>query len=98
MQNSKKQSGNSVAVNMPFLLMAYLFTFSFVVFASTISQANESEISEIYIEASGNNKYEAKIRAHEQGMQRALYLLANKFKIPTDGLQKIPYHRIKTPH
>ncbi|MDP5110323.1 MAG: hypothetical protein NWP47_02930 [Rickettsiaceae bacterium] len=96
MQNSKKQSGNSVAVNMPFLLMAYLFTFSIVVFASTISQANESEISEIYIEASGNNKYEAKIRAHEQGMQRALYLLANKFKIPTDGLQKIPYHRIKT--
>ena len=96
MQNSKKQSGNSVAVNMPFLLMAYLFTFSIVVFASTISQANESEISEIYIEASGNNKYEAKIRAHEQGMQRALYLLANKFKIPTDGLRKIPYHRIKT--
>lgn len=53
---------------MPFLLMAYLFTFSIVVFASTISQANESEISEIYIEASGNNKYEAKIRAREQGM------------------------------
>lgn len=97
MQNSKKQSGNSIAVNMPFLLMACcLFTLSFFVYSSTIAKANESEISEIYIEASGNNKYEAKIKAHEQGMQRALYLLANKFKIPTDGLQKIPYHRIKS--
>lgn len=96
MQNSKKQVDNNVLINMPFLLMACLFTFSFVIFTNELVKANESEISEMYIEASGNNKYEAKIKAHEQGMQRAVFLLANKFKIPTGGLQKIPYHRLKS--
>lgn len=96
MQSSKEKLYNNAVINMPFLLMACLFTFSIVIFANASAKANESEISEIYIEASGNNKYEAKIKAHEQGMQRALYLLANKFKIPTSGLQKISYHRLKS--
>lgn len=96
MQDCTKQSSKHVAVNMSFLLMACLFIFSCILFSSTVAKAIENEISEVYIEASGNNKHEAKIKAHEQGMQRALYLLANKFKIPTDGLRKIPYYKIKS--
>ncbi len=33
----------------------------------------ECAISEIFIEAKGNNKYEAKIKAHERGMTRAFF-------------------------
>lgn len=95
MQDRRKQS-RSVAVDMSFLLMTCLLMFSWIIFSSTKANAAENEISEIYIEASGNNKHEAKIKAHEQGMQRALYLLANKFNIPTDGLRTIPYHKIKS--
>ncbi len=95
MQDRKKQS-SSVAVDMSFLLMTCLFMFFCIIFSSTAANATENEISEIYIEASGNNKHEAKIKAHEQGMQRALHLLANKFSIPTDGLRNIPYHKIKS--
>lgn len=96
MQECEKQSGNSIAVNMSFFTVACLFIFSCAIFSSVSAKAIENEISEIYIEASGNNKHEAKIKAHEQGMQRALYLLANKFKIPTDGLREIPYYKLKS--
>jgi len=66
------------------------------VFNSSIAKATSNEISEVYIEASGNNRFEAKIKAHEQGMQRALFLLANKLSIPTDNLNKIPYNKLKS--
>ena len=39
-----------------------------------------SEISEIFIEAKGNNKYEAKIKSHERGMTRAFFLKPKKSK------------------
>ena len=81
MQDRRKQN-NSIAVDMSFLLTACLLVFSCVFFSSAKANATENEISEVYIEASGNNKHEAKIKAHERGMQRALYLLANKFNIP----------------
>lgn len=52
-------------------------------------------ISDIFIEATGNNKYEAKIKAHQQGMQRALILLADKIGVDMNSLEPAPYHRLK---
>ena len=96
MQNRKEQESYSVAIDISFLLTAFLFMFFCMFCSASSANGAENEISEIYIEASGNNMHEAKIKAHEQGMQRALYLLANKFKIPTDGLRKIPYNKIRS--
>jgi|GEM_PF-1712662 hypothetical protein len=73
-----------------FLLMGIILTAS-----ASKSFAVQHEISEIFIEASGNNKYEAKIKAHEQGMQRALLLIADQLKIPTDGISQISYNELK---
>jgi hypothetical protein len=68
-----------------------------VIFSSSIAcGASTGEISEVYIDATGNNKHEAKIKAHELGMQRALFLIANKLNIPTEGLNNIPYHELKS--
>ncbi|PCJ29570.1 MAG: hypothetical protein COA94_00780 [Rickettsiales bacterium] len=59
------------------------------------SFANTGVISEIFIEASGNNKHEARIKAHELGMQRALFLVADKINIPTDDLSPVPYEDLR---
>lgn len=56
---------------------------------------NEKEIAEIFIEATGNNKYEAKIKAHEQGMQRAVFLLADRLGIEAESLSNINYDVLK---
>jgi len=56
---------------------------------------NMVEISDIYIEAHGNNKYEAKIKAHEFGMRRAVLIVADKLGIPSSSIKKIPYIRLK---
>lgn len=57
--------------------------------------SSEKEIAEIYIEASGNNKHEAKIKAHKQGMQRALFLLADRLNISTDSMSLVNYEALK---
>lgn len=95
---NRKQNSASCTTDISFLLMVTLIVFSFISLSSSIASAGATvnEISEIYVEASGNNKHEAKIKAHEHGMNRALFLLANKLNIPTDGLSKIPYHDLKS--
>lgn len=57
--------------------------------------AQQKEISEIFIEAEGNNKHEAKIKAHELGMQRALFLLADRLGIGTENLGAVGYEVLK---
>ncbi|MDP4708920.1 MAG: hypothetical protein NWS20_02815 [Rickettsiaceae bacterium] len=78
-----------------YFLGCFLLISIFLVASAPKSFAVQHEISEIFIEASGNNKYEAKIKAHEQGMQRALLLIADKLKIPTDGIPQISYNELK---
>ncbi len=73
-----------------FLIVSALLLFNNNCFAQT------HEISEIFIEAAGNNKHEAKIKAHEQGMLRSLLLLANKLNLPTDNISQIPYYKLKS--
>lgn len=57
--------------------------------------ANDKQISEVFIEASGNNRYEAKIKAHELGMQRALYLVADKLGLNKEDIKSMPYGRLR---
>lgn len=87
-----------VSIYKPVLLTIFLFSTYFLSADSSYAKNSASvinEISEIYIEASGNNKHEAKIKAHEDGMKRSFQLLASKMQLPTKGLNKIPYHAIK---
>jgi hypothetical protein len=79
----------SKTFNSSYFLGCFLLIGIILVASASKSFAIQHEISEIFIEASGNNKYEAKIKAHEQGMQRALLLIADKLKIPTDGIPQI---------
>ena len=54
-----------------------------------------NQVCEIYVEATGNNKYEAKIIAMDNGLHRAFSILANKLGVYDDNLQKIPYEALK---
>lgn len=57
--------------------------------------ASGREISEIFIEATGNNKYEAKIKAHELGMRRSLLLIADQLGIKKENIKEIPFSELK---
>jgi len=55
----------------------------------------KAEISEVFIEGVGNNKYEAKIKAHEQGMKRVFFLVADKFNIKNKDTLEAPFSRLR---
>ena len=58
--------------------------------------ANASlEVSELYIEAQGNNKYESKIKAQNQGMQRAFLMIADTLGINASAVTAVPYLKLK---
>jgi hypothetical protein len=78
-----------------YILGCFLLVGIILVASTTKALALSHEISEIFIEASGNNKYEAKIKAHEQGMYRALLLIAGKLKIPSNSISQISYNELK---
>ncbi|WP_316354104.1 hypothetical protein [Candidatus Trichorickettsia mobilis] len=61
-----------------------------------INAANASlEVSELYIEAQGNNKYESKIKAQNQGMQRAFFMVADTLGINASAVTAVPYLKLK---
>lgn len=60
-----------------------------------VLETSASEVTELYISADGNNKYEAQIKAHNQGMQRAFFILADKINIPVNTLSTPSYTRLK---
>jgi hypothetical protein len=66
---------------------------SFNAEASTLE--NNYEVSKIYIEAQGNNKYEARLKAHEKGMYRVILMIADKIGINKADIEKITYPRMK---
>lgn len=74
-------------------LLIFILALTSLSYASHAS--NSFEISDVYIDAQGNNKYEAKIKAHEKGMYRALLILADKIGINYMDLEKISYMRMK---
>jgi hypothetical protein len=59
------------------------------------AQCGMHEISEVFIESAGNNKYEAKIKAHESGMMRAFLLVASKMDIIHSDIEEVPYLKLK---
>jgi hypothetical protein len=78
-----------------YILGCFLLVGIILVASTSKALALSHEISEIFIEASGNNKYEAKIKAQEQGMYRALLLIAGKLKIPANSISQISYNELK---
>lgn len=73
-----------------------ILIFILILSVSTISKAEKLEINDIFIEASGNNIHEAKIKANELGMWRSLLLLADKLKLPTNYIKQVPYAKLKS--
>ena len=82
-----------------YLLLLLLFNIFIThnIFANNItSNSRIEEISDLFIEATGNNKYEAKIKAHEIGMFRALSLVIDRMGIENHGIGKISYYELST--
>ena len=73
-----------------FILILVLSSFNLKAFSS-----NCFEITDIYIDAQGNNKYEARIKAHEKGMYRALLIIADRIGINYKDIEQISYPRLK---
>lgn len=82
-------------VNFINLRCSTLVLFMLLVLAPKNAWCAIHEISEVFIEAVGNNKYEAKIKAHEHGMMRAFLLVADKMGIKNTDIQEVPYTRLK---
>lgn len=79
------------------LFAVYLFTLLLLLgICSTAHAAQHHEISDIYIEAEGNNKYEARIKAYEGGMQRALLMIADKMGLGSASIAQVPYNALKS--
>ena len=96
MDKENKKGAKSRAIDCSYMCMSLLFFAALVLCSSFNSFASTHEISEVFIEASGSNKHEAKIKAHELGMQRALTLVADRLSIPTDGIKPIPYNELRS--
>ena len=85
----------AIAFNFPSLKGSFLVLVVFLILCPKLAQCATYEISEVFIEATGNNKYEAKIKAHERGMMRAFFLVADKMGIKHSDIQEAPYSRLK---
>jgi hypothetical protein len=57
--------------------------------------AHGFQISDIYIEAKGNNQFEAKIRAQKQGALRAFMLYANKMGLSNEDFDNVTLEDVK---
>ena len=62
---------------------------------STSCYAAREQIHEIYTEANGNNRFEAKIKAVDKAMRRAFLILADKFLIDDENLKKITHLELR---
>lgn len=76
-------------------LLKGIASFVFLIIHSVQALGAMAEISEVFIESAGNNKYEAKIKAHEQGMKRAFFLVADKFGIKNSDVQEAPFDKLR---
>ena len=74
----------------------YIFVLYILIFSLHHGFAANHEISEIFIDSTGHNQHEAKIKAHDLGMQRALFLLASKLKLPAEDITRASYDDLKS--
>ena len=95
-KRTKYEINYNIFSNTTYLLKYGFLVLLFLLFANSNSFAQTQEISDIFIESTGNNKFEAKIKAHEQGMLRSIFLLISKLKLPTDDIKSIPYPKLKS--
>lgn len=65
-----------------FILMLRVISVIFILFPlATYSNNNSLSIENIFVQAEGNNQIEAKIRAYDMGMRRALHIIADKMGV-----------------
>lgn len=60
------------------------------------SYAAKETINEIYIESRGNNRFEAKAKAFDEGMRRSFLLLADKLKMHENELFAVSNQELKS--
>lgn len=76
-----------------FMRISKVVTTSILLYSSTVF-AYTDNVSNIYVVARGNNKYEAKIRALDHGMRRAMMIVTDKMGIQDDALADASYDEI----
>ena len=68
--------------------------FYMMVFCTTISYAEI--LRGVHVVATGNNQYESKIRAHDDGMTQALSLVADQWGVKNAFFEHVPYEELKS--
>ena len=74
----------AIAFNFPSLKVSFLVLVVFLILCPKLAQCATNEISEVFIEVTGNNKY-----------VRAFFLVADKTGIKHSNIQEAPYSRLK---
>lgn len=82
-------------IKLPIMRIFALIFIVVNIFAYSVPAFAEHKISELFIESTGHNQHEAKIKAHRMGMFRALHLTADKLGLPLSQLERIPYSELK---
>jgi hypothetical protein len=67
----------------------------FILLFSNIASANIETLDMVFALSTGNNKYEAKIKALDQAAFRAFLMIADKMNINDEKLNKVPLSEIK---
>lgn len=94
---AKEDCANSGSFWHPYIFAKHLIlilSFIFACFYGSFALAStkiEKNISDLFIEATGNNLYEARIKAHRAGMERAILLIANNMSVDKKHFKPIPY-------
>ena len=83
--NDEKQ--NSRMMFFAFLFLSLLFLFSIPSHAEILRG--------VHIVATGNNQYESKIRANDDGMTQALSLIADEWGVKNASFDHVPYAELK---
>ena len=73
----------------------YFILIIIISLATPVYSLGMMEVPDIYIEAEGNNKLEAQIKANKHGMQKAVLMIADKMGFKTSDISEVPYLRLK---
>ena len=73
----------------------YFILIIIISMAAPVYSLGMMEVPDIYIEAEGNNKLEAQIKANKHGMQKAVLMIADKMGFKTSDISEVPYLRLK---
>lgn len=67
----------------------------FLVHVSAYGVDTTREITELYVNATGNNKFEAQVKANIQGVERAFFIILDKMGFSKNDIDQVPYLVLK---